>query len=80
MKKKLTTGTLVLDGDGFLQGAAHGPHLARASVAVAVRAAHRVGRLRTRLRALAHRLAVLHHAHGAVLAHLVQAGAGITEV
>lgn len=76
----LTAGPFVLDGDGPLQGAAHGPHLAGAAVAVAVGAAHRVGRLRTRLGALAHRLAVLHHAHGAVLAHLVQAGAGLAEV
>lgn len=79
-RKRLTAGPFVLDGDGPLQGAAHGPHLAGAAVAVAVGAAHRVGRLRTRLGALAHRLAVLHHAHGAVLAHLVQARAGLAEV
>lgn len=77
---KLTAWPFVLDGDGPLQGAAHGPHLAGAAVTVAVGAAHRVGRLRTRLRALAHRLAVLHHAHGAVLAPLFQAGAGLAEV
>lgn len=79
-RETLTAGPFVLDGDGPLQGAAHGPHLAGAAVAVAVGAAHRVGRLRTRLGALAHRLAVLHHAHGAVLARLVQAGAGLAEV
>lgn len=76
----LTAGPFVLDGDGPLQGTAHGPHLTGAAVAVAVGAAHRVGRLRTRLGALAHRLAVLHHAHSAVLAHLVQARAGLAEV
>lgn len=71
----LTTGPFVLDLNGPLQGTAHRPHLAGAAVAVAVGAAHGVGGLGARLGALAHRLAVLHHAHRPVIALLAQAGA-----
>lgn len=76
----LTAGPFVLDANGLLQGATHGPHLAGAAVAVAVGAAHRVRRLRTGLGALAHRLVVLHHAHRPVRAQLLQAGTGYAEI
>lgn len=70
----------MLDVDGFLQGAAHGSHLAGAPVAVAVGAAHRIGCLRASLGALAHRLVVLDHAHRPVIAHLIHARAGYAEI
>lgn len=70
----------MLDVNGLLQDATHGPHLAGAAVAVVVGAAHRVGRLRTGLGALAHRLVVLHHTHRPVFARLAQAGAGYAEI
>lgn len=70
----------MLDVNGLLQGATHGPHLAVAAVAVVVGAAHRVGCLRTGLGTLAHRFVVLHHAHCPVFARLVQAGAGYAEI
>ena len=65
----------MLDVNGPLQGTTHRSHLAGAAVAVAVRSAHRVGRLRAGLGALAHRLVVLDHAHRAVIARLLPAGA-----
>lgn len=70
----------MLDVDGLLQGADHGSHLARAAVTVAVGAAHWIGDLRARLGAFAHRLVVLDHAHRAVIALLIQAGAGNVEI
>lgn len=59
--------------DRLLEGATHGSHLARAAVAVSIRAAHGVGGQLAGLRALTHRLAVLDHAHRPVVAHLIQA-------
>lgn len=76
----LTAGSFVLDVDRLLQGAAHRSHLAGAAVTVAVRSAHRVGRLRTGLGALAHRIVVLDHAHRPVFTHLVEAGALCVEI
>ena len=76
----LTTRSFVLDVNGPLQGTTHRSHLAGAAVAVAVRSAHRVGRLRAGLGALAHRLVVLDHAHRAVIARLIQAGARYAEI
>lgn len=70
----------MLDVDGLLQGAAHGPHLAGAAIAVAVGAAHWVGHLRAGLGTLAHRLVVLHHAHRPVVALLLQAGARYADI
>lgn len=70
----------MLDVKGLLQGAAHRSHLARAAVAVAVGSAHGVRRLRAGFEALAHRLAVLHHAGGAVIAGPIQARARGVEI
>lgn len=76
----LTTGSFVLDVNGPLQGTTHRSHLAGTAVAVAVRSAHWVGRLRAGLGALAHRLVVLDHAHCPMIAHLIQAGARYAEI
>lgn len=76
----LTAGSFVLDVNGFLQGAAHGSHLAGTAVALAVGAAHRIGCLRASLRALAHWLIILDHAHRPVIAHLIHARAGYSEI
>lgn len=76
----LTTGSFVLDVNGPLQGTTHRSHLAGTAVAVAVRSAHWVGRLRAGLGALAHRLVVLDHAHCPMIARLIQAGARYAEI
>lgn len=70
----------MLDVNGLLQGANHRSHLAGAAVAVAVGSAHRVGRLRAGLGALAHRLVVLDNAHRSMIALLIQAGARDGEI
>lgn len=76
----LTAGSFVLDVDWFLQGAAHGSHLAGTAIATAVGSAHRIGCLRASLGALTHWLIVLDHANCPVIAHLIQARAGYAEI
>lgn len=76
----LTAGSFVLDVNWFLQGAAHGSHLAGTAIAAAVGSAHRIGCLWASLGALAHWLIVLDHANCPVIAHLIQARAGYAEI
>lgn len=70
----------MLDVNGSLQGAAHGSHLAGTAIAVAVGPAHRIGRLRASLGALAHRLIILDHTLRPVIAQLIRARAGYVEI
>lgn len=76
----LTAGPLVLDVNRFLQGAAHGSHLAGTAVAVAVGPTHRIGCLRAGLGALAHWLIILDHTLRPVITHLIHARAGYGEI
>lgn len=71
----LTTWSFMLHLYLFLKGASHGLHLTWVAVSVPIAAANRVLVLRTRIWAFAHRLAVLHHAHGSKLTGLLQARA-----
>lgn len=70
----------MLDPDVLLQSATHRSHLARASVALAVRPTDGVGGQGTGLGALTDRLVVLHHTHGTVCACLRQTGARSVEI
>lgn len=76
----LTAGPFVLDVNGFLQGTAHGSHLAGTAVAVAVGPAHRIGCLRAGLGALAHWLTIFDHTLRPVITQLIHARAGYVEI
>lgn len=69
---RLTTRSFVLYLDVFLQGATDGIHLTLAGVGLSIAATHGVGGLEARIQALAHGLAVLHHARAPELARLLQ--------
>lgn len=70
----------MLEFNFFQRGTAHGVHLTKAAVGVVVISADQVLNLRAHTQALAHRLAVLHHAGGTKLTGLFMAGAWGTEV
>lgn len=69
---RLTTRSFVLYLDVFLQGATDGIHLTLAGIGLSVGATHRVRGLEARIQALAHGLAVLHHARAPELTLLLQ--------